>query len=108
MEEQVKVIVQSSDLSVVDDMSAPTILVDSLAGAITLNGVLVFGCTQTILEVHSATVMVPKRKIVARLAIPVGSLPTIANFFRDQLAQMEADGSITLSQEVVSENGTDI
>jgi hypothetical protein len=104
MAEQIKV--QSADLPVVDDPSAPTILVDSIAGVIGTNGVFVFGCTQTILEVISGTEMMPKRKIVARLAIPIGALHTIAAFFQDQALQLQVDGNITLHQETSTEDGT--
>lgn len=82
----------SSGVQSVDDLSAPTILVDAFSGVIASNGVVVIGCTQTVLMVESDQVMTPMKKVVLRLAVPAGSLPAFADFFQSQVKQMISDG----------------
>jgi len=88
--------VVNGQLPIADDLSAPTILVDSVSGVIHANGVLTFGCTQTVLQVHSESEMAATRKVVLRLAMPTASLPAIAAMMQSQVSQMVADGLLRL------------
>jgi hypothetical protein len=98
--------VLNGQVPIADDLSAPTILVDSIAGVIQANGVLTFGCTQTVLQVHSEAEMAATRRIVLRLAMPTASLPAIAALMQTQVSQMVADG--LLRSEGVSASGDTI
>lgn len=89
----------TNTLITVDDLSAPTILVDSFAGIISINGVHIFGCTQAVLQVSSDTEMTPQKKVVLRLAIPTGSLPAIARLFKEQVDQLVASGHIQVEDQ---------
>ena len=88
----------TSGLEVVDDLSAPTIFVDSFSGIISIGGAIVFGCCETVLVVESDSVMTPKRKVVLRLAIPVGSLPGLADMLQAQVALMVKDGVLNVGE----------
>lgn len=87
-------LVDSSTLPTIDDLSAPTILVDAFSGVISTNGVVVFGGIQSMLQVRSDADMTPVKKVVMRLAIPIGSLPSVAEMFTSQVQKMLKDGSI--------------
>jgi hypothetical protein len=86
--------IDHGSMATMDDLSAPTILVDAFSGIVGVNGVLVIGCTQAVLRVHSDTKMEPQKKVVLRLALPVGSLRSMARLLQDQVAQLERDGVI--------------
>jgi len=83
----------AGEIAVVDDLSAPTILVDTFSGIISTGGVIVFGCTRTVLTVQSDTEMTPKRHVILRLALPVGSFPGLVTLLNDQMAQMVMEGA---------------
>jgi hypothetical protein len=78
----------------IDDLSAPTILVDAFSGIIGINGVITIGCTQAVLRVASDTDMVPQKKVVLRLALPTGSIRGMAKLLQDQVSVLERDGII--------------
>lgn len=90
-----------------DDLTAPTIVVDGIAGALGTNGMITFGCVQSVLEVSGVAEMVPKRKMVLRLAIPIGAFPGIATFFQKQLETMIAEGMAIPGAEKDVNDGSD-
>jgi hypothetical protein len=85
---------ESGQVQTVDDLSAPTILVDTFSGFIATGGVVILGCLNTMLLVETDEVMTPKKKVVLRLAIPFGSLPALTELLQTQVAQMVRDGAI--------------
>ncbi len=93
--------------NVSDDLSAPTIVIDSIHGAVGTPGMVVFNCGQTMLHVAPDNSMTETTKIVLRLAVPSGILPTLTNYFQGQLKSMIDAGTISTDDQTVKQDGPD-
>ncbi|MDG1971279.1 MAG: hypothetical protein P8I56_09935 [Paracoccaceae bacterium] len=79
---------------IIDDLSAPTILVDGVNGVIGMPGVVIFNLTQTVLKAETDSSMEAVRTVTARLAVPFGAMPQIVEFMNRQLTRMQEDGTL--------------
>lgn len=70
---------EPENLGILDDLSAPQILVDGVAGAMLSGGVATINCISTVLQVEPSGDMMQSRKVVLRLSIPFGALEEVAN-----------------------------
>lgn len=86
----------SGDARFVDDLSAPTIVVDGIAGAMGIGGMVAINCTQMVLSAKSADEFEPIKTVAVRLAIPVSAFSQITQFFQLHLERMVEDGSLVL------------